>query len=40
MDRVRVELKARFATEFTAEVIRREFPSLARTMHLRTAVLN
>jgi len=40
MDRARAELKAHFATEFTAEVIRSEFPALARKMHLRTAVLN
>ncbi len=40
MDRARADLKARFATEFTAQVIRNEFPALARKMHLRTAVLN
>ena len=40
MDRARAELKARFATEFTAGVIRHEFPALARKMHLRTEVLN
>lgn len=40
MDRARAELKARFTTEFTAQVIQSEFPALARKMHLRTAVLN
>jgi hypothetical protein len=40
MDRARADLKARFATEFTAQVIQSEFPALARKMHLRTAVLN
>ena len=40
MDRARADLKARFATEFTAQVIQNEFPALARKMHLRTAVLN
>lgn len=40
MDHARAELKARFATEFTAQVIQSEFPALARKMHLRTAVLN
>jgi hypothetical protein len=40
MDRARAELKARFTTDFTAQVIETEFPALARKMHLRTAVLN
>lgn len=40
MDRARAELKARFMSEFTAEVIKTEFPALARKMHVRTAVLN
>lgn len=40
MDRARAELKARFTTDFTANVIQNEFPVLARKMHLRTAVLN
>ena len=40
MDRARAEMKARFMTEFTAEVIETEFPVLARKMHVLTAVLN
>lgn len=40
MDRARAEVKARFMSEFTASLIRNEFPALARKMHVRTAVLN
>jgi len=40
MDRARAELKARFTTEFTCQIIQQEFPALARKMHSRTAVLN
>jgi len=40
MDRARAELKAKFATEFTAQIIQEGFPALARKMHVRTAVLN
>lgn len=40
MDRARAELKARFMSEFTAQVIESEFPALARKMHRRTAVLD
>ena len=40
MDRARAELKARFMSEFTAQVIENEFPALARKMHVRTAVLD
>lgn len=40
MDRARAEMKARFASEFTAQVIQTEFPALARKMHMRTTVLN
>lgn len=40
VDRARAELKARFMREFTAGVIRREFPALAAKMHERIAVLD
>jgi hypothetical protein len=40
MDRARAEVKARFMSEFTANLISTEFPALARKMHVRTAVLN
>ncbi|MEW5771454.1 MAG: hypothetical protein AB1831_13955 [Pseudomonadota bacterium] len=40
MDRARAEMKARFMSEFTAQVIKTEFPALAGRMHQRTAVLN
>jgi hypothetical protein len=40
MDRARAELKGRFMSEYTAQVIQTEFPALAKKMHVRTAVLN
>jgi hypothetical protein len=40
MDRARAELKARFMSEYTAQVIQHDFPELAQKMHSRTAVLN
>lgn len=40
VDRARAELKSRFLSSFAAEVIRREFPELARRMDVRTAVLD
>ena len=40
VDRARAVLKARFMSDFTAGLIRDEFPDLADTMHCRTAVLN
>jgi hypothetical protein len=40
MDRARAEMKALFMSEFTAQVIKTEFPALAGKMHQRTAVLN
>jgi hypothetical protein len=40
VDRARAELKARFLSRFAADVIGRENPALARTMQVRTAVLD
>lgn len=40
VDKARAELKSRFLSEFAAEVIRNDFPSLADKMHIDTAVLN
>ncbi len=40
MERARAILKSRFMCRFAAEVIREEFPDLAETMHIRTAVLD
>ena len=40
MDRARAELKSRFLARFGAEVIRSEFPDLARRMFVHTAVLD
>jgi hypothetical protein len=40
VDHARAELKARFLSDFAAEVITRVFPQLAEKMHRRTAVLN
>lgn len=40
VDRARAMLKARFMCEFTAEVIRKEYPALAEKMHTRTAILS
>ncbi len=40
VDRARAQLKARFLSQFAAEVIREEAPELARKMSVRTAVLN
>ena len=40
MDRARAELKARFMSDYTAQIIQEEFPALARKMHRHTAVLN
>lgn len=39
IDRARSELKGRFLSEFAANVIRSEFPTLSRNMQVRTAVL-
>ncbi len=40
MDRARAELKSRFLAEFGANVIRTEFPDLAKIMHCQVAVLS
>lgn len=40
VDRARAVLKARFMSEFAAEVIRREHPAVADKMHTHTCVLN
>ena len=40
VDRARAELKARFMSKFTAEVIGQVHPELAKKMHVRTAVLD
>mgnify|MGYP001213427188 CR=1 FL=1 len=40
VDRARAMLKGRFMSDFTASVVRDEFPELADRMHIRTAVLN
>ncbi len=40
VDRARAELKARFLSQFAADVIRTEYPDLAGKMFMRTAVLN
>ncbi len=40
VDRARAELKSRFLSGFAAEVIRKDFPDLARTMTVRTSVLD
>lgn len=40
VDRARAVLKARFMSEFAAEVIRREHPAVAGRMHTHTCVLN
>jgi len=39
-DRARAELKAQFLSRFAAQVIGEHLPDLARTMHIRTAVLD
>lgn len=39
IDRARAELKSRFLSGFATGVIRKEFPSLAEKMHVRSAVL-
>lgn len=40
VDRARAELKARFLSQFAADVIRTEFPQLASKMFIHTAVLS
>ncbi|MFA7317914.1 MAG: hypothetical protein WC029_10215 [Sulfuricella sp.] len=40
VDRARAELKARFLSQFAADVIRSEFPQVASKMFMHTAVLN
>jgi hypothetical protein len=40
VDRARAQLKARFLSQFAADVIRTEFPQLASKMFMHTAVLN
>ena len=40
VDRARTELKARFLSQFSAEVIRQAQPELAERMHIRTALMN
>ncbi|NWG87261.1 MAG: hypothetical protein HXY26_07100 [Hydrogenophilaceae bacterium] len=40
VDRARATLKARFMCEFAAEVIRKDYPTLAEKMHAHTAVLS
>jgi len=40
VDRARATLKARFMSEFAADVIRHERPALAEKMYARTAILN
>jgi hypothetical protein len=40
VDRARAELKSRFLSNFAAEVIRKEFSTLAQNMRKRTAVLD
>ncbi len=40
MERARAVLKSRFMCRFASDVIREEFPELARKMHIRTAVLD
>ena len=40
VDRARAELKSRFLSAFAAKVIRTEFPDMAHTMTMRTAVLD
>lgn len=40
VDRARAELKARFLSQFAADVIRNEYPQLAGKMFMHTAVLN
>ncbi len=40
VDRARAELKAQFLAQFAAQVIQEHLPDLAKTMHVRTAVLD
>lgn len=40
VDRARAQLKARFLSKFAAEEIERQYPDLAKKMHVRTAVLD
>jgi hypothetical protein len=40
VDRARAVLKARFMSQFAAEVIRKEHPAVAEKMSMRTCVLN
>lgn len=40
MDRARAELRSLFLAHFTAEVLEKEFPELAKKMSIRTAVLD
>lgn len=40
LDRARAELKSRFLASFAAEVIRADFPQLAKRMHIQSAVLS
>jgi hypothetical protein len=40
MDRARAELKSRFLSRFAAAVVRHDYPELATTMFVRTAVLD
>jgi hypothetical protein len=39
-DRARAELKSSFLSEFTAGIIRAEFPNLKEKMHVRSAVMD
>ncbi|MDP2786721.1 MAG: carboxysome shell carbonic anhydrase [Pseudomonadota bacterium] len=40
VDRARAQLKSRFLSKFAAEEIERQYPELAKKMHVRTAVLD
>lgn len=40
VDRARAEQKARFLSQFGADIIRTDFPDLAKKMHIRSAVLS
>lgn len=40
VDRARATVKSRFMTQFACDVIRADFPDLAKKMHIRTAVLD
>jgi hypothetical protein len=40
VDRARAELKSRFMAEFASGIIWRDYPQLAKKLHVRTAVIS